>query len=666
MLSKKEVSLLECLLKNKTHYLSSAELAKEIDTSDRTARKYLQQLAQTIAAHGARLISKPGNGYLLEITHALEFEIFWQETLTSKKSMTDITQVEESTDRQHYVLNKLFFNDAPLLFDDLADELYISKTTLTNVLNDIRQQVQGYGLQLLNNKDGIRIEGVESDIRHFMMDYFFIDTFDDSMFAFVGGTLLSEINFAEITIVVIDECRDALLKLSDYVVHNLVLHIALMIKRIRTGYSIKEFKVAPDIQKSKEYEVALRILYRLETAFNVKFPIEEANYIALHLKVKQTQLTQEVDKSKDEQNSLNNQILNVLEAISQEIEMNLVTDTVLINGLTAHFHPLIIRLKNKIQLSNPLVEEIKTKFPEILAITKKYFAKMPLLEEQELLDDEWAYIAIHVLAAIERDVNRNKLQVLVVCATGTGSAMMLKNRLENEFGGSIKIVDVVGYYEVNEERLKGIDLIISSINLSNLLFLTPVVHVSVFLTSDEVREIRQYIRTSSTRQNEPHQKVALEKIKAEQIAKEIFSKEKFVYFEEIIDKNTALEQMILLLNEAEKPDFKDQMMHQLGLRETYSPVVYGERLAFPHPTVPMSLTEQVVVGICKEPLYWSEEHPSVRFIFLLSPSKGSNEKMKYISPCLVDFVNNEMAQALLLQQPDYKQLVNIFISLLQK
>lgn len=49
---KKEVSLLECLLKNKTHYLSSAELAKEIDTSDRTARKYLQQLAQTIAGHG--------------------------------------------------------------------------------------------------------------------------------------------------------------------------------------------------------------------------------------------------------------------------------------------------------------------------------------------------------------------------------------------------------------------------------------------------------------------------------------------------------------------------------------------------------------------------------------------------------------------------------------
>lgn len=51
----------------------------------------------------------------------------------------------------------------------------------------------------------------------------------------VGNTFLEGINFAEIMIIVLDECRDAKLKLSDFVMNNLVLHIALMVQRIRSG-----------------------------------------------------------------------------------------------------------------------------------------------------------------------------------------------------------------------------------------------------------------------------------------------------------------------------------------------------------------------------------------------------------------------------------------------
>lgn len=71
--------------------------------------------------------------------------------------------------------------------------------------------------------------------------------------------------------------------------------------------------------------------------------------------------------------------------------------------------------------------------------------------------------------------------------------MMLKNRLEKEFKGRLKIVDVVSYYEISEKALHTIDLIISSISLSQMLFLTPVITVSVLLSEQNIEEIRQFI-----------------------------------------------------------------------------------------------------------------------------------------------------------------------------
>ena len=47
---------------------------------------------------------------------------------------------------------------------------------------------------------------------------------------------------------------------------------------------------------------------------------------------------------------------------------------------------------------------------------------------------------------------------------------MLKNRLESELGNRIEVVDVIGYYELNQEKIDGIDFIVSAVDLSNLYF----------------------------------------------------------------------------------------------------------------------------------------------------------------------------------------------------
>ncbi|WP_444810876.1 BglG family transcription antiterminator [Streptococcus canis] len=662
MLSKKELAIITFLIHHKGQFVSSATLAEVIGMSDRTVRKYLKELISSLPEHGAHIISKQGRGYCLEIDHSLAFDIFWQESVTSKKRLADVTQVEESVDREDYVLHKFCFEDAVQDFEELCQELYISRTTLKHVLAGIKERITPYQLELEITHQHMQIRGKEEDIRHFIMDYFFVTSFDNTLSTMVGDTFLEGINFAEIMIIVLDECRDAKLKLSDFVMNNLVLHIALMVQRIRSGYPLGLFAIPIAIRQSDEYQVALRILYRVEEVMGIRFPEEEANYIALHLKVKHSVGKHWQDDNTDEK--LQDHLKACIAKVSQLTGMTLETDTNLLQGLLAHMMTLTTRLENHIQLTNPLTEEIKSQYPEIFTLTKQTFADLPVCQKNDVSDDEWAYISLHLMAAIERYSNRHKVRVLVVCATGYGSAMMLKNRLEKEFEGRLRIVDVISYYEITEERLKTVDVIISSISLANLMFLTPVITVSVFLSNQDIETIREFIGEQEGINKEVRLSSQMSLAKAEQLLTGVFSPNRFLYLDEKISKEDLLLRMIACLDEAGTERFVEDFYHQMVLRENYSPVIYGEVLAFPHPANPMTYSEQVVVAICREPLEWDEVHQAVHFVFLLSPSKGHNHKLKYVSPGLASFVNQVDLQQGLLEEPNYSKFMEVFTPLI--
>ncbi|HEM5551867.1 BglG family transcription antiterminator [Streptococcus suis] len=662
MLSKKEVRLVDYLLAKQGDFVSSAELAKALGVSDRTARKYVQQLSLSLEASGASILSKQSKGYCLLVERPVEFEMFWQEQLRLKKQVTDLRQLEEATDRQRYVLSKLLFENPIQSMDRLQRELFIGKTTLHSIIADIRNLFAPYQLELLFTRRGVELSGEEPAIRHFIMDYFFGQGNGQSLYGLVESQLLPDIRFTDLMLIVLDECRDAKLRLSDFVMQNLVLHIALLLQRMKGGSSLERFPISDQIQSSKEYQVAGRIIERIETEFQVAIPVEEANYIALHLKVK---LTGNPSQLSDLEDGLEEEVESCLQTLSQLTGLDLLKDRQLFKGIVAHLLPLRTRLEHQIQLANPLVADIQRDYIEVFELTKQAFASMPTLLAYSISDDEWAYLTLHVLAAIERYEGRKKLRVLVVCATGIGSALMLRNRLEKEFATSLEIADVVSYYEVTEERLRDVDLIISSISLSNLIFLTPVITVSVFLSEQDIEAIRSYLQQVTPVRVEQNEALPMEEEQARQIAEAVFSPLRIVSLDKKMSRDRTLLQLIACLDEAKESGFVEHFREQVNVRESYSSVVFGELLAFPHPAIPLTFSEQIVVGVCKEAVEW-EEGKKVQFIFLLSPSKGRNPHLKYISPCLVAFVQDRSLQERLVQNPSYQELVDIFIPLIQK
>lgn len=63
----------------------------------------------------------------------------------------------------------------------------------------------------------------------------------------------------------------------------------------------------------------------------------------------------------------------------------------------------------------------------------------------------------------------------------------------SEFGKNIIVVNVKGYYEINEIILKGIDLIIFFIDFLIMFFKILVLYVSIFLNEDDVYKIWKVI-----------------------------------------------------------------------------------------------------------------------------------------------------------------------------
>ncbi len=105
------------------------------------------------------------------------------------------------------------------------------------------------------------------------MDTFFGNHYGNSLKEYLGQSrFFTDISFEELVIIILDETREAKLKVSDFIIQNLSLHLALGIKRLREGFEIKELGIEQEVSDRVEYQVAQRIVQRIEVIADVSFP----------------------------------------------------------------------------------------------------------------------------------------------------------------------------------------------------------------------------------------------------------------------------------------------------------------------------------------------------------------------------------------------------------
>ncbi|KAA9297506.1 BglG family transcription antiterminator [Aerococcus tenax] len=634
MLDQRSIDIVRILMKQSGDYITAQEIAGFLNVSDRTIRNTIKSLKGSLEDYGAEIKSKRGKGYYLQFNNKRLFNQYFQTEISQKK-------INTANDRQHFILKGLLLNNRKFAFDSLLSELSISESTLQNDLSKIKEKLSNYQLCLHNQQQkGIYITGKEENKRKFIINYFFISNIDAFTEAFpLYSSLLEGIPTEKIITIIIEEVQKENAELQDYVLYNLFLHIALAIKRLEMGYSVEEENISSYPFKAN---IATNIVNRLENELNISLPKVEIEYISIAL----GDTTSQEGMVKDllaHPDTLAKIIQDLIERVSQKTDFPFYRDSVLKNSLMSHMEGMLNRIEKKHVFKNPLLNEIKNEDTSLFLEIKESLHSIDKWQHLVLSEDEIAFIALHFLAAKERSKRSLQINALVVCASGIGSAEMLKQRLINEYGNYMHVKDTIGYFEINNDSLKDVDIIISAIDLSGIIFNVPVVNVSILLSDVDKEKIDHNLKCIKREKSKSHfnnNDDIWNSLSHTSLLFTYLKRDLFTYYQREISKETVVGNLLDKIQQVE-PDFeKEKMIDQLTYREKFGSVAFSKVVAVPHPINAVSKETHIGVAVCQKGIYWDNDHPAIKLVFLLSPGKMNQGNIDSLSRLLLPLLED--------------------------
>lgn len=352
----------------------------------------------------------------------------------------------------------------------------------------------------------------------------------------------------------------------------------------------------------------------------------------------------------------------MLRYLSKKLDVNLLEDNLFMNNFIEHLKSLKNRIESGLFVSNPLTAKIKSQYKDYFDLVIKSFRKFLIFDNVEISDDEWSYLVIYILSAIERNKFNKKINVLVVCASGYSTGLMLKNRIQNEYGNTINIKNVVGYYEITPKNIEDIDLIISSVDLNGLVIAVPSIKVSVFLDDEdcalidkEIEGLRKSYRTNKFEENVPD-------FNNIDLFEKYFTEKNFLINETYTDKKDILEVIYETL--AEDEDSKKLFEEKTIIRENFSSIVFKDLIAIPHPISPVKTEAEVFAVISRKDINWGRDSDKVRLIFYISPAKKKDSDFEKIIRIFTKLLKDDSSIENLTKVGNFKDFKKIILKLI--
>ncbi|AEF16981.1 transcriptional antiterminator, BglG [Thermoanaerobacterium xylanolyticum LX-11] len=475
--------------------LSIEDLSKLMNISKRTidrevheANKILKSYRCVITENESKYEIHGGNESLEEISKEI-----------GPISYGSILSQEQ---RQIYMTLSMLLSKEPLKSTYFSYLFNVSEGTISMYLDKIEIWLKVRNLELIRKRGiGIKVEGTEIDKRKAVIElmysylpldemlmYVYGDKQDKFITEFFNNIFSSEIiNTAKKLVKLINETVVKINDDNNY--FALFLHLATAIYRYMQDESIKLNKdIVDDILSSEQFSFIYKV-DEIMKEHGINLTDDELAYLAIHLNGKKYIYKKEGfielgitldDLSKE-----------LIEEVAKILKTEIKCDDKLIYGLSQHIETLIYRLSMGLQSRNTLIDQIKKYYGELFEAVNKacrlIFSKYNITVPAE----EIGYITMHVGAAIERQKSEKRLRALVICPNGIGTAKILSEKLKSAFPeiDSIEIGSIR-----NKDDGKDYDIIISTVKLyEDEDSLDNVITVSPFLTSDDIRKIRNLI-----------------------------------------------------------------------------------------------------------------------------------------------------------------------------
>lgn len=647
----KNKELVDYLISNKG--TTPQQAAEHFDVSVRTMRKYVSK-ANAAIGNFAHVDLERGRGYMVHIKDRSRFEA-WEDSQDAC-FCHELPQTPEQ--RANYLLNDLLMRSDWITLDDLSGVLCVSRSALSNDVKCVERTLDRFGLCLEKRPHyGIRIAGPEM-ARRVCLANVIMDGYSN------GGALyaeaIAEMGFAQVgdapqnreLITTVSMCVERVIEEEHFQVNslayqNLLVHIAISLIRIHEGHYVP----MPDshlkeLRSTREFDVARKIAAALVEKTGAQLPDEEIAYIGIHLAGKQTLGFVPGDADGDQKLVISDEVWTVvaqmLDLVWDVYRFDFRNDLELRMNLARHIVPLSVRLKYSMSVKNPMLSDTKVRYPLAYAMATDASTALASRYDSKLTDDEIGYIALAFALALERQkTEAAKKNVLMVCASGAGSARLLEYRVRCEFGDYIDTVSVCNLMDIDRIDFSKIDYVFTTVPISRDLPV-PIREVKYFLDDAEIEDVKRFLSVGTQSQDS---------------LKHFFDRKLFFPHLEYSSKQEVLDYLLDRAAQSKMvaANFKELVWKREGVVAT----AFGNNVAIPHPLEPASSETFVCVGLLDAPVVWDEYGRTVQVVFLSSFSADVGTARQMLYSKLADVLVSKPAMKSLISDQRWETLVGV-------
>ncbi len=636
VLSKRETMLIQRLAQTQG-YVSQSELCEFLEIKPRTLRECIRSFRNSFQSQaGIDIESGIGIGYRLVVKDKDKYYAFQKEMLNSLVNEQTVISGSQD-DRVKYMIRVLLSAKKPVRTEQLADRMYIARSTIADDLKKVREQLADFQLTLKTiYGEGVRVEGDERNIREAIAHTLISEPFNNHEAELMDLYFEPGIrNIAERTI------HETLNKydyhMADAGFRYLLIHILVAISRIRTETYIDDSSGKfSELKQMEEWKIAEDIYSSIGKQLQLEIPESEIGYVTIHLAGKRMIVNENELILYPE---TLNMLVRILDAVKVNYHYDFLGDTDLFAALAMHMQPLLHRAKFGLHISNPMLETIMTK--NSLAFDMGTLAADEIIAQTGYAVDknEIGYMALHFALAIEKNRYHHRKKILVVCASGAGTSRMLEYRLRNALGTKNTDIMTAGYYELEKDPHVECDLILSTVPIP---FATDakVIRIHELPDFNELNSVERSLYEDET------------------VTDQVIScLDERLFFRDMsfASRHDAIHFLCDQLSRT--TDLPDVFEESVLKRERFAATTVGNGVAMPHPD--RLISNQIGLAVChlKTPLKWGKD--AVSLIILFNMKTEEDDLSRTFSEMIADFVSSRDKITRYMKNPEYITLTEI-------
>lgn len=555
------------------HHVSLDEMLGILEVSPQTLQNSIEQL-NDILDRDVQIRQEDSMLYLDVLDYARLEEI-----LSGK--LRRETDFNSSSKRVAYLIKRLLQANQPLLIDDLAEDMGVSRSTINKDLKKVKRLASDYQISITGTPNrGLEAMGKELDYRLFYID---------EVYAYFEPSHLQDE-----TLLFLDQLRENY-SLPKKTEEQLKKALAIGISRIKRQRFLSE-EIPYFTNELRESELMEKLMYHVELNYQISLSQYEQDFLSYPLNL------QFIDGLVYKPSPSDN-LERIYQAMISEVKEKLDIDfdqEKLFQNLQTHFKFLLNRLIFHAQVGDIFHGEIRLKYPLAYEISRVAVEKLQTYLHHSVSPSEISYLALYfelILNERNHDSSSTRPQIAVVCTTGRGTAAMISRQLRRVLGNNVEITQF-SEESFNPQNDDNYFAIFTTIPLKLEPLKSPVIKISNLFDD-------QWLRDEWQKVNAYHQS-HLETVQL-----------RFVRLAPSQSYLSYLERMCQLLEDEGLVDgaFKSRILN----REQRQSTIFGNDIAFPHAINQASSQTILILGLLEET--YQAEDKSVDFIFMVAISE---------------------------------------------